>query len=144
MSGKNQFVTVFNWQSTNPRTAFLPNNQPSGSLASGTVGGAMASTNTIYTQIVDVSRMDNLGLEIQWTAGGTGPTGTISVLGSNSGNSTSWFTLTFNPALSQPAAALGNIGINLNQFPWKYLMLQYVNVSGTGTITAYMQNKDLN
>src|SRR5580693_1854551 len=72
------------WQATNPATGFLPLNlttQGQGSLPSGQLNGAMAGTNTIYTQIVDVSRMDNIGLELTWT--GT-PTGTISILASNS------------------------------------------------------------
>lgn len=143
MSGKNQYITAFNWQTTNPQTGFFPNpNQNSGgSIPSGTVSGVMTGTNTIYTNIIEVSRMDNQGLEVVWT--GT-PVGTISVLGNNSGIAANWFALTFNPALTQPSGSAAPTGINLNQFPWKYVMLSYVNSSGSGTISVYNQLKDLN
>lgn len=83
--------------------------------------------------------MDNIGLEVTWT--GT-PTGTFSVLGSNSG--INFYTLTFNPVLSQPSGSAGGMGIDINQFPWKYILLKYVNSSGSGTLTVYGQNRDLN
>lgn len=160
MSGKNQAPIVLganainqspslnpsqpglSWQATNPATGFLPlnnNTVSQGSIPSGNPNGAMASTNTIYTQIVDISRMDNMGLEITWT--GT-PTGTFSVMVSNSG--INFYALTFNPILAQPAGAPGGYAIDLNQLPFKYLMLQYINASGSGVLTAYGQVKDLN
>lgn len=139
MSGKNQYPVTFNWQSTNPATGFLPNPNQGGSIPSGVVNGAMASTNTIYSQIIDLSKMDNIGLEVTYT--GT-PTGTFSVTVSNSG--INFYALTFSPALGQPAGSGGGYAIDLNQLPFKYLSLQYVNSSGTGTLTVYGQNKDLN
>jgi hypothetical protein len=142
MSGKNQYPVVLNWQSTSPVTGFLPtNNQTTnvGSVPSGVVDGPMASTNTIYSQIIDMSRMDNVGAEVNYT--GTG-TGTIQVMGSNSG--TNFYPLTFDPALSQPAGSTGGYLIDLNQYPFKYMMIQYTNSTGTGTLTVYLQNKDLN
>jgi hypothetical protein len=83
--------------------------------------------------------MDNLGLAVSWT--GT-PTGTFQVMGSNDG--AFFFPLTFSPALTQPADSSGGYGINLNQFPWKYLLLEYTNSSGSGLITTTLQVKDLN
>jgi len=139
MSGKNQYPVVFNWQSTNPTTGFLPNPNQGGSIPSGVVNGAMASTNSIYSQIIDISKMDNQGLEVTWT--GT-PTGTIQVLVSNSG--INFYALTFNPILTQPGGSPGGYVINLNQLPFKYMILEYTNASGTGTLTVYAQNKDLN
>lgn len=140
MSGKNQFPVVFNWQSTSPVTGFLPlKANQSGSTPSGTVNGAMASTNTIYSQIIDISRMDNQGLELTWT--GT-PTGTFQVMVSNSG--VNFYALTFNPVLAQPGGSAGGYVIDMNQLPFKYMMLQYTNASGSGVITAYGQQKDLN
>lgn len=139
MSGKNQFYTVFNWQASSPVTGFLPANISGGSLPSGTVTGAMASTNTIYSQIIDVAKMDNIGLEITFT--GT-PTGVLSVQASNSG--ITFYPLTFSPALTQPAGGAGGYVVNLNQYPYKYIYLQYVNATGTGVLTAYAQLKDLN
>ena len=120
MSGKNQYPISFNWQSANPATGFLPlNANQTGSVPSGTLAGAMASTNTIYSQIVDISRMDNSGLEVNWT--GT-PTGTLSVMVSNSG--INFYALTFSPVLAQPAGSAGGYTIDLNQLPYKYLMLK--------------------
>lgn len=139
MSGKNQYPTTFNWQSANPATGFLPTHPPGGSVPSGTVNGVMTSTNIIYSQIIDVSKMDNQGLEVTWT--GT-PTGTFEVMVSNSG--VNFYALTFTPALTQPAASGGGYAIDLNQLPFKYVMLRYTNASGNGVLTVYGQNKDLN
>lgn len=141
MGNKNQFPNTFNWQSTNPQTGFVPTNGKygGGSAPSGTVAGTMSSTNVIYTNIIEKSRMDNLGYEVTWT--GT-PTGTLEVVCSNSGSH--WFSLTFDPAISQPAGSATTIGLNLNQVPFKYIMLKYTNASSTGTISVYGQNCDLN
>ncbi len=139
MSGKNQFPFPFNWQSSSPVTGFLPQKSPTGSAPSGTLSGTMATTATIYSQILDVSKIDNMGLEVTWT--GT-PTGTFSVMVSNSG--INFYALTFNPVLAQPAGSASGYAVNLNQLPFRYIMLQYVNASGTGTLTVYGQNKDLN
>lgn len=83
--------------------------------------------------------MDNLGAAVSWT--GT-PTGTFTVNGSNDGSF--FFAVTFNPALTQPAGESGGYGVNLNQFPWKYVLFEYVNSSGYGSITVTLQVKDLN
>jgi hypothetical protein len=99
----------------------------------------MSGTNTIYSQIIDISRIDNEGLEVTWT--GT-PTGTFSIMVSNSG--INFYALTFNPALAQPAGAGGGYAVNLTQLPFKYVMLQYTNSSGSGVLTVYGQHKDLN
>lgn len=145
MSGKNQFKSVFNWQSTNPLTGFLPtNNQYSGgSMPSGSQTGAMASTNVIYTNIIELSRLDNAGIEMDFnTTGGNNASGTLEVWCSVSGKYA--FSLSFSPALSQPAGSLLTYGINLNQVPYTYVFLKYTNSSGSGVISAYAQYKDLN
>ncbi len=142
MSGKNQFPVTFNWSSTNPITGFLPLNpktQNVGSVPSGVVAGVMNSTNTIYSQILDVSKMDNQGLEVTWTGDAAG---TLSVLVSNSG--INFYSLTFNPALAQPGGVAGGYAIDLNQLPFKYMLLRYVNMTGSGLLTVYGQQKDLN
>lgn len=132
----------FSWQSANPATGFLPlniNSQSQGSPPSGVLNGVMSSTNTIYTQIVDVSRMDNMGLEVTWT--GT-PVGTFQVMVSNSG--INFYALTFDPVLAQPAGSASGYAIDLNQLPFRYVMLQYTNTSGSGILTVFGQVKDLN
>jgi hypothetical protein len=131
------------WQATSPVTGFYPQNmtvQGQGSIPSGNPSGSMASTNTIYTQIVDVSRMDNIGLEINWT--GT-PVGTISIEVSNSG--INFYPLSdFSSSISQPSGSASGFVLALLQLPYKYFFIQYVNSSGSGTLKAYCQVKDLN
>jgi len=140
MSGKNQYPQIFNWQSTSPVIGFLPlKANTSGSIPSGVTNGVMTGTNTIYSQIIDVSRMDNIGLEVEWS--GT-PTGTFSILVSNSG--IQFNTMTFSPLLGQPSGSAASMGIDINQIPFKYMFLQYVNSSGFGVLNVYGQMKDLN
>lgn len=139
MSGKNQAPAIINWQSTNPIPTLLPLKYQYGSQPGGVLAGTMSGTNTIYTNILDVSKMDSIGLELTWT--GT-PVGTIQVMASNSG--VNFYALTFNPALSQPAGSPSGYVIDLQLYPFKYLMVQYTNTSGSGSITTYCQVKDLN
>jgi hypothetical protein len=133
MGAKNQNTMFLNWVSTNP-APWVPNTPPSGVTT-----GVMASTNIIYTNIIDVTIKDNNGLEITWT--GT-PTGTIQIMGSSSG--IYFYPLTFNPVLTQPSGGAGGYLIDINQFPWKYIMVQYTNSSGSGDLYIYLTTKDLN
>jgi hypothetical protein len=141
MSGKNQSPIIFNWFTTNPSLTLLPLavNQSQYPLSGGVQSGVMTGTSTIYSQIFDVSRMDNCGLEVSWT--GT-PTGTFAVFYSNSG--INFYSLTFTPALAQPSGSAGGYLVNVNQEPFKWMQLQYTNTSGTGALTVYGQIKDLN
>lgn len=97
----------------------------------------MSSTNTIYSQILEVSRMDNIGLELAWS--GT-PTGTFTLYGSNSG--INFYSLSI--GVGNPAGSASGELINLTQYPWKYLYLAYTNSSGTGALTGWAQLRDLN
>ena len=54
-----------------------------------------------------------------------------------------FYALTFNPALAQPSGSAGGYLIDLNQFPFKYFQVQYVNSSGSGTLNVYAFEKDL-
>ncbi len=140
MGHKNEFPITFQWQSTNPATGFLPTPaNKSGTIGSGTTTGSMASTNVIYSQIVEKSRIDDINLEVTWT--GTA-IGTFEVLVSNSG--INFYALTFNPALAQPAGVGGGYDINLTQLSSKYIMLRYTNTSGSGSLTVYGQFMDIN
>lgn len=136
MGQKKRNTWNFLWQSTTP-IPFVPN--LGGQSPTGSANGAMASTNTIYSNIQDISNTDNQGLQVDWT--GT-PTGTLTVMVSESG--TTFHNLTFNPVLTQPTGSAGGYVVNLNQIPWRYIMLQYVNSSGSGTLTAWLGSKDLN
>lgn len=133
MGFKKRNTFLFNWQASTP----VPYNN--NTALTGITLGAMASTNIIYSNIQDISNTDNQGLDISWT--GT-PTGTIQVLCSEGG--IFFFPLTFNPVLTQPSGSAGGYGIDLNQVPWRYLMIQYTNSSGSGNLTIYLGSKDLN
>lgn len=135
MSGKSKWSKEMTWETSTP-VPWVPN-LPEPPV--GTATGAMASTNTVYTNIYETDLYDNVGIEVTWS--GT-PTGTIQVMCSNSG--TTFYALTFDPVLGQPAGSAGGYLIDLNQLPFKYVMLQYTNSTGSGTISAYICSKDLN
>lgn len=132
MSVKRRLDFEFNWQSATP-IPYVAN-----APLTGVLSGAMSGTSVVYTNIVDISYTDNQGLELQWT--GT-PTGTIEVLCSESGKF--FFPLTFTPPLTQPAGGASGYGIDLNQVPWRYIMVRYTNVSGSGSLTAWLGSKGL-
>ncbi len=137
MSGKNQVVLPFNWQSANPQTTLFPLNpqtQSQGSQPSGTLSGSMSGTNTIYSNIVDISRMDDLFIDVIWTVLLSGSGHVFSTVPANA----------FTPTLVSPSGAPAKLGLNMALLGAKYVMLQYTNVSGSGLITSYMQIKDLN
>src|ERR1700761_2694237 len=112
MSGKNQYTVAFSWQSTDPRTNFRPVAaiNGGGSAPSGVTSGVMSGTNTIYSQIIDVSRMDNGHAVISFT--GT-PVGSFSVYTSDLADS--WPSLSL-AGLSNPAGAAAYQGVNFTQF----------------------------
>lgn len=131
MGVKNQNTLQFNWQSSSP-VPFVPN-----TALSGVTSGVMADASTIYSNIIDVTLKDNLGLEFTWT--GT-PTGTFTVYGSSSG--INFYTV---PVItSNPTGGAGGFLLDLVQWPWKYIYIKYVNSGGSGLLNVYMTTKDLN
>lgn len=132
MGNKNHNLLQFNWQATNP-APFVPN-----TALTGVTNGVMTGTSTIYSNIIDVTLKDNLGLELAWT--GTA-VGTVTVYGSASG--INFFSLVI-PGFAQPAGSAGVFGVDLSQFPWKYIFIKYTNASGSGLLNVYMVTKDLN
>lgn len=142
LSGKNQAPLSLNWQSTDPRTGFLPNHGQSGSVPSGNASASMTGTAVRYSQIIDVAKMDSLGLELDWT--GTA-IGAFVVYASVSG--ASWYDITalfLTPVISNPSGSnSGTLG-GYKQYEYKYFLVKYTNASSTGTLTGYLQVKDLN
>ena len=140
--GKAQFPATLNWQTVSPVVGFLPGPGPGQDFAgnskplSGIISGVMVGTSTIYTNILGIRQTDNQGLEITWSGS---PTGTISVMVSNSG--INFYALTFNPVLAQPSGSARGYVISMTALPFQFMMLQYVNASGTGNISAYSQCK---
>lgn len=97
------------------------------------------SGTTVYTSAVsNILSQHNIGLDIRFT--GT-MTGTLAVQCSNDG--IVFTSLTFSPALSQPAGSSLNYLIDLNQVPFYYLQVVYTNASGSGTLTSILTSKDL-
>ena len=133
MGVKKRNSFLLNWSTTSP-IPFSPN-----AVLSGVTSGAMTGTSTIYSNIQDISNTDNQGLEVTWT--GT-PNGTISVLGSEGG--TDFYSLTFDPPLGQPIGVGDGYIININQFPFRYLLVEYTNTSGSGSLTIWLGSKDVN
>lgn len=101
--------------------------------------GAMTGTATITSSTYPVVNLDNMGLQVIWT--GT-PTGTLTVNCSVDG--VTFTALTFSPALTQPTGSAGNILIDLNQLPFPFLNVAYVNASGTGVLNVWLFGKDVN
>lgn len=99
----------------------------------------MSGTNTINSDATNIENLDNVGYEVSWS--GT-PIGTISVQCSVDGNS--YFDLTFDPVLAQPAGSSGGYLINLNQVPFKWVRVSYTNTSGAGALTVKIIGKDIN
>lgn len=103
------------------------------------VSGVMTGTTTITSTPTFVGNVDNGGIEISWT--GT-PTGTITIQCSIS--NVTYYSLTFTPALTQPAGAAGGYLIDLNQIPFPWVQISYTNATGTGVLNAWTFYKDLN
>lgn len=101
----------------------------------------MTGTAVLFSQIIDVSRMDTLGLELDWT--GT-PTGTFNIFASVSGASWKDVTASFLPTISNPAGSASDTLVGYKQYEYKYFLLEYTNASGVGVLTGYLQVKDLN
>lgn len=99
---------------------------------------SVTGTNTYASPSTDINQLHNLGLDVRFIGA---MTGTFSVLCSN--DNITFTALTFNPAISQPAGSNLNFLIDLNQVPFRYIKSQYVNSSGTGTITCLLTAKDL-
>lgn len=126
----------FNWSASQnfPYNQNLP--------LSGVTNGVMSGTNTIYSNVQNVQNFDNLGLIVNYV--GTA-SGTILIMGSNYPDlGEPWCPLTFTPPITQPSGSSGFYGIDLNNFPWYYLQVQYTNASGSGILTVSIAQKDVN
>ena len=98
----------------------------------------VSSTSTYTSPSTDINQLHNVGYDVRFA--GT-MTGTLSVLCSN--DNITFTALTFNPSLSQPSGSNLNILIDCTQLAFRYIQLQYVNSSGSGTLTALLSAKDL-
>lgn len=107
-------------------------------LSDGDMSGNLTS------DVTNTTKLDNIGLQVKWES--TDIEGTISVQGSinynerlNTGD---WYDITFNPILTQPSSDNGGYLINLNQWPWPFLRVRFVNSSGSdGTFNVWLSAK---
>jgi len=93
---------------------------------------------SITSTIIPITYQDNVGIEITWTGS---PTGVIEVDASVGG--TTYYALTFDPVLAQPAGSASGYLINLNQFPFAYFKVVYTRTSGSGTLNAYAMTRGI-
>lgn len=96
------------------------------------------SLGSVTSANVSVQFMDNIGLQIQWTGA---PVGVIAVNGSVDG--ITYYALTFDPVLTQPAGSAGGYLVDLNQFPFVNYNVSYTKTSGTGSLTVITTEKGL-
>lgn len=97
--------------------------------------GVMTGTATITSEVTDIMYLDNIGLQFIWT--GT-PTGTFFVEVSNDGETFTPLTISGLPA---PAGVAGDYAGDLNQLPYRYLRVRYVNSAGVGVLNVYISAK---
>lgn len=109
---------------------------------------AVSSTTAYHSAATNINQQHNIGIQVRFV--GT-MVGTLTVECSNGNvagdpdpNATlPWDVLTFDPALAQPAGSAVSYLIDLNQVPFKYIRITYVNASGSGTLTSILSSKDL-
>lgn len=125
-----------------PGTPTSPGSPLTGKLIPGLtlMNAVPVSSTNIYTSVpFNATNLDNIGLDIIFT--GT-MTGNLYVTCSIDG--IDYQPLTFNPVLPQPSGTNLEYLVSLNQLPFPYLEIYYINVSGTGTLTVKLSAKDLN
>lgn len=110
--------------------------------------GVMTGTNTLTSSVVDISTLDNIGVQMNFT--GT-PTGTFAVEVSADyrqdflGNVLvvgNWIPV----ALSTPPVAsgsAGNIYVDLLPLSAPYLRVQYTNTAGSGVLNVFVTGKTI-
>lgn len=104
----------------------------------------MTGTATLTSTIVPVDFLDNGSFQCVWT--GT-PVGSFFVDVTNYDINNPNITIVWSQiTLSSVPAASGSAGdgtINLNQLPFRWIRLRYVNSSGTGTLNVVANVKEL-
>ena len=101
--------------------------------------GAMASTNAIVSEPLNMERVDNVGLEVEWTGN---PTGAFVLEASNKYDpirnaSATFKAITLADPPDDPAGSASGWLLDLNQIPFRWVRLRYTNASGTGVLNAY-------
>lgn len=110
--------------------------------------GAMASTDTLTSDPVDMGGLSTGAYQMAWTGTPTGNATSWVVEVSNNydpkygASAATWTTLTLATAPTNPAGSATNTGLDLGtDFPWRAVRIKYVNASGTGTLQVYFYGK---
>lgn len=104
--------------------------------------GVMTGTATLTSNAFNIQNLDNIGLQVKWTGSAVG---TITVEGTlDATDNNNWVPLEFDPALTQPNNNATSYLVRLNQVPYPYIRVKYVNASSTGVLNVWISGKDLN
>jgi hypothetical protein len=98
----------------------------------GTLTGAMASTNTIYTVPLEVRMCDRYAIQFVW-ASGSSPVGTLTVDFSLDGTTFTDSGVSFTAISGAAGSRLFNVTRSGGEC---FVRFKYVNVSGTATASA--------
>lgn len=108
---------------------------PADSTNAAPVSGSMGADITGPT--TQITMIDQVCYQVTWTS--SDAVGVISVQGSNDG--TTFYDLTFDPALAQPNSDNGGYLINLALIPFSCIRLKYTRTSGTGSLKVVLAAK---
>lgn len=119
--------------------------------------GAMASTNVLTSPVTCIQWLDNIGVQLQWSAS---PVGTFQVQVSadyaqdevgNVTNAGTWVSILLNylvagamtTAITVPTSVGSPIYLDLNQLSAPWIRTVYTNASSTGTLQGFITGKML-
>lgn len=114
----------------------------------------MTGTSVLLSQPTDISRKDNLAFQLQWSGN---PTGTFQVQGSldynpglpqsgGAANAGVWTSVPVADGGGAPPQASGSSGqilMDLTEFAFPWIRIQYTNATGTGVLTGYVSGKSV-
>lgn len=114
----------------------------------------MTGTNIVLSPPTDILRKDNVSYQLTWTGN---PVGSFAVQGSidyNPGlpqsgghfNAGTWTTVPVVDQNGAPPTASGSAGqilMDLTEFSFPWIRIQYTNASGAGVLTGYISGKSV-
>lgn len=95
---------------------------------------------TATSTAVELEQVQNVGLQITWSAGSGGPSGTASVECSNDGINYAALTLSSVPTITGNS---GTVVVNLNQLPFIWVRCKVTMTVGTITISVLAAGKSV-
>ena len=99
------------------------------------VSGDMSAD--ITGPVTQIGNLDQVCYQVAWTS--SDAEGVISVQGSV--DNTTFYDLTFSPALAQPNSDNGGYLINLALCPFPYVRVKYTRTTGSGTLSVILSAK---